>query len=98
MHNIALPLNANLRLNSAPERMLDQLHFCDKVGSVDQLFFRISTRQNNMRHMRLTRLQKRDDLINVDVIITNRDIDFIQQNHVVALVQDQFFGLGLPLF
>ena len=54
----------------------------------------IAPRQNHMGHIGFLRRQKFHDLVDIHVIITDRDVDLVEQHHRVGFVQDQLFGFG----
>jgi len=85
--------HALLALDPRPERMLHQRHLGDEVGDLDQFLFCIAPRQDNMRHRRLFRLQEPNHLIDRQVVIAERNVDLVEQDHAVPLIADQLLRL-----
>src|ERR1700712_4549798 len=73
-------LDARLGLDAGPERMLDQRHFSHETGDFDQLFLGIAAGQNHVRERRLLFLQERDDLSDIEIVVAQRDVDFVEQH------------------
>src|SRR5262249_2305135 len=55
-------LDARLRLDAGAERMLDQRHFRDEVGEIDQLLLCVSPGEHDMGERRLRLAQEFHDL------------------------------------
>jgi len=60
--------------------MLDQLHFGDKIGDLDQLFLRVAAGQHNMGHDRLLFPQEGQNVIDIKIIVAKCDVDFVEQD------------------
>src|SRR6185437_626821 len=86
-------LDARLGLNAGPERMLDQRHLGDEVGDFDQLFLGVAAGQNHVCQRRFFFLQEGHDVSDIEIIIAQRDIDFVEQHQPDVRVPDQFLGL-----
>ena len=74
--------------------MFDQLHFSHQIRRFNQICMGVAPGEHHMGHGRFFIAQKGDDLLDIKVIITQSDIDLIQQHHVIALITDQLFGFG----
>src|SRR5258706_1102729 len=89
----ALELDAGLGLDARPERMFHQRHLRDEVGCVDQFRVGIAASDHDMHHRRLLVLQERDDLVDIKLIVAQRDVDLVEHDHAQALIGDQLLGL-----
>src|ERR1700709_1137395 len=85
-------LDARLGLDAGPERMLDQRHFSDEVGKLNESFLGIAAGQNNVGERRLFFPQERDDLSDIEIVVAQRDVDFVEQHELNIRVPDQFLG------
>ena len=72
--------------------MLHQLHLGHQISDLDQIILGIAARHHHVGHRRFFLHQECDHVVHVDVVITQRDVDLVEQHHFVALVTDQFFG------
>src|SRR5215472_15411873 len=62
-------LDAGLRLDARTERMFHQRHLGDEIGGVDQLLLGVAAGEHDMRQRRLRRLQKFDDLVDIEIVV-----------------------------
>ena len=74
--------------------MFDQFHLGHKVSDFNQILMGVAAGQDDMGHLRFVLGQESHYFGNVDIVVSDRNIDLIQQNHVVAFIQDQLFRLG----
>src|ERR1700756_3377571 len=86
-----LELDTGLGLDAGPERMLQQSHFGNEVRDVDQLLLGIAAGQHDMRERGLGRLQERDDLVDIEIVVTQRDVDLVEHDHAQARIGYQLF-------
>src|SRR5581483_3084657 len=84
-------LDAGLRLDAGTERMLHQRHLGDEIGGIDQLLLGIAAGEHDMGQRRLRSLQERDDLVDIEIIVAQRDVDLVEHDHTQAFVRDQRF-------
>jgi len=75
-----LELNSLLRLDSFSERMFDLLHLRHEIRSIHQLSRRSSAGDNHMLH-RGTTVKNGHDSGETDVLMLQRDIEFIKNHH-----------------
>src|SRR5258708_26770633 len=88
-----LELDAGLGLDARFERMLHQRHLRDEVGRVDQFLLGVAARKHDMRHRRLLVFQECDHLVDVEIVITQGDVDLVEHDHAQARIGDQLPGL-----
>lgn len=72
--------------------MLDELHFGDEIGDLDQLVLRIAASQHHMRHRRLLLGKEVHHLAHVEIVVAQRDVDLVEQHHGFPC-PDQRLGL-----
>src|SRR3984957_17053819 len=89
----ALEFDAGLRLDARPEGMFHQRHLGDEVGGVDQLLLGVAAREHDMRHWRLVVLQECDDVVDVEIVVAQRDVDLVEHDHAQVRIGDQRLGL-----
>jgi len=72
-------VNASLGFYARFEWVLHLGHFRDEVSVVAQRVFRVTAGQNDPG-ARMPSVQTRDHIMNIEVVITQSDVDFIEQN------------------
>src|SRR5690606_25237037 len=79
-HNdFALEFYSLLRLNPGSEVMLGRPHFGDEISGVDQRRPGVTAGDDDMQPL-ATRLQRRDDVFNIEIVVAQRDVEFVKNN------------------
>src|SRR2546430_979763 len=86
-----------LALHAGPERMLDQGHFGDEVGQLDQRRMSVAAGDDHVLVGGLFVAQKTQHRFDRQIVVAQHDVELIQQDHAVAIVADQLLG-ALPAF
>src|SRR5476649_667778 len=89
---LALPLGAFLRADAGLEGVLDHFHLGDRVGDGDQLGRRAATGDDDVLHRRALQ-QIGDDVVDVEIAVFQRDVQFVEQHQTYRGIGQELLGL-----
>src|SRR3954471_16938253 len=80
----ASEFDALLALHAGAERMFYQRHLGDEIGHLDQFRFCISSSDDDVLVGGFFLAQESQDLVQVEIVVAQHDVEFIEQHHAVA--------------
>ena len=78
-------LDARLCLHTGGEMMLDQRHLGDEISRGQELRFRVPPGHNHVQTVATTGKDS-DDVIEVQVVVTQRNVEFVENNKPKARI------------
>lgn len=74
--------------------MFHEFHFGDQICDLDQVCVGVAAGEDDVGHVGFLGGEEFDDFVDVDVVVADRDVDFVEEDHFVGHIEDQFLGFG----